>query len=521
MTSSTLTATGERPLDVLFINPSSSAQAYQDLALTFAAIEPPTWALLLAQSCRAQGFGCAILDCDAEKLSLADSVARVEALKPRLVVFVVYGQNPNSGTTSMIGATRLAQEIRAQAPEFPIAFVGSHTSALPREVLALPYVDIVFQNEGVYALHNLLRGNLKSDIHRVAGIGYKKRDGQGTSVMFMNPPQSVVPQERMDIDLPGYAWDLLPYRERPLDMYRAHFWHAGFDHSKRTPFAAIYTSLGCNFGCDFCMINIVNRVDDGDDVHAANSRGMRFWSPTFIAGELEKLARMGVETVRISDEMFFLNRRYYEPLLEQIVSRELNLRMWAYARVDTVRPAALDLFRRAGIGWLALGIEAGSQLVRKEVSKGSFQEVNIREICNTVRSSDINVISNYIFGFPEDTLQTMQQTLELALELNTEMANLYPCQALPGSPIHRRAIKEGWQLPDSYAGYAFLSYECQPLATKHVGAAEVLRFRDEAWQTYFSNADYLALVERKFGVQERRNVEDMASIRLRRRLLGD
>jgi hypothetical protein len=201
MTSATHTAPGERQLDVLFINPSSSAQAYQDLAVTFAAIEPPTWALLLAQSCRAQGFGCAILDCDAEKLSLADSVARVEALKPRLVVFVVYGQNPNSGTTSMIGATRLAQEIRAQTPDFPIAFVGSHTSALPREVLALPYVDIVFQNEGVYALHNLLRGNLKSDIHRVAGIGYKKRDGQGSSVMFMNPQQSVVPQERMDIDL--------------------------------------------------------------------------------------------------------------------------------------------------------------------------------------------------------------------------------------------------------------------------------------------------------------------------------
>ena len=54
-----------------------------------------------------------------------------------------------------------------------------------------------------------------------------------------------------------------------------------------------------------------------------------------------------------------------------------------------------------------------------------------------------------------------------------------------------------------------------------MSAAEVLRFRDEAWQTYFSNADNLALVERKFGVQERRNVEDMASLLLKRRLLGD
>jgi radical SAM superfamily enzyme YgiQ (UPF0313 family) len=511
----------ERALDVLLVNPDSSATAYQGLAATYSAIEPPTWALLLAQSCRAKGFGVAIMDCDAEKLSLEAAVQRVKDLKPRLVVFVVYGQNPNSGTTSMIGATRLAQALKQHDPQRPIGFVGSHTSALPREVLAHPFVDIVFLNEGVYALHNLLRGDLSKDVAKVAGIGFKKRDRDGRPVLWLNPPQAVVPQERMDEDMPGYAWDLLPMRERPLDLYRAHFWHAGFDHAKRTPFAAIYTSLGCNFGCDFCMINIVNRTDNGDDVHAAQSRGMRFWSPKLIAGELEKLAKMGVETVRISDEMFFLNRRYYEPLLHDIVDRDLKLRMWAYSRVDTVRPGALELFRRAGIGWLALGIEAGSQVVRSEVSKGSFKEVNIREICRTVRDADINVISNYIFGFPDETRETMQQTLDLALELNTEMANMYPCQALPGSPMYRQALRNGWRLPDSYAGYAFLSYECEPLATKHVSAAEVLRFRDDAFHTYFTNPDYLALVERRFGAQQRANIEDMTKIRLRRRLLGD
>ncbi len=70
----------------------------------------------------------------------------------------------------------------------------------------------------------------------------------------------------MDVDLPGYAWDLLPYKSQPLDLYRAHFWHAEFNHDLRTPFAAIYTSLGCKFKCDFCMINIVNRTDNADGV---------------------------------------------------------------------------------------------------------------------------------------------------------------------------------------------------------------------------------------------------------------
>ncbi|AXS40636.1 radical SAM protein [Breoghania sp. L-A4] len=508
-------------MDVLFVTPDSAAKAYQDLAKTYSAIEPPTWSLLLAESCRAKGFGVGILDCDAERLSLEASVKRVIDAKARLIVMVLYGQNPNSGTTSMIGAIELARALKAAGCNTPICLVGSHVSALPKEVLAYNCVDLILLNEGVYALHNLLRSRLEPDFPRIKGIGYKVNDGAGHVQNILNAPEQVVPQDRMDIDLPGYAWDLLPYKDRPLDLYRAHFWHAGFDHNKRTPFAAIYTSLGCQFACNFCMINIVNRVDNSDDVNASHSRGMRFWSPEWVAREMRKLAGMGVETLRISDEMFFLNRKYYLPILENCIKEDYGFNMWTYSRIDTVRPNALDTFKRAGVNWLALGVEAGNQTVRQEVSKGSFKEVNIRNICETISKSDINIISNYIFGFPEDTFDTMQETLDLALELNTEMANLYPCQALPGSPLYHEALDQGWQLPQTFEGFAFLSYEAEPVRTKYLTSAEVLKFRDEAWQTYFSNEAYLKLVESRFGEQERRNVEEMSKIKLKRRLLGD
>jgi anaerobic magnesium-protoporphyrin IX monomethyl ester cyclase len=181
----------------------------------------------------------------------------------------------------------------------------------------------------------------------------------------------------------------------------------------------------------------------------------------------------------------------------------------------------LEKFKQAGVNWLALGIEAGNQSVRKEVSKGTFQEVNIRDVCSTIRASDINIISNYIFGFPEDNHDTMRETLNLALELNTEMANMYPCQALPGSPLYHTARENGWDLPNSFEGFAFLSYESAPMRTKYLSAAEVLKFRDEAWQTYFRNPGYLSLIEKKFGTIERRNIEQMSEIRLKRELLGD
>ena len=505
-----------RKLDVLFVEADSSGAAYQELSKVYSAIETPTWSLLLAQSCRAKGYGAGILDQTAERLTDSQALQRIEQANPRLVVFVVYGQNPNSGTTNMVGAGRLCAALKHAHPDLKTCFVGSHTSALPREVLSLPFVDFVLLNEGVYALHNLLATNLQDRISCVKGLGHKVGDA-----LILNEPQSVVPQDRMDIDLPGYAWDLLPYNKKPLDLYRAHFWHAEFSHEKRTPFAAIYTSLGCRFACDFCMINIVNRVDNDEGIVSANSRNMRYWSPDFITKEFEKLAAYGVETIRISDEMFFLDKRYYEPLCQNIIERGLKFRMWSYSRVDTVRTEFLDLFKRAGIGWLALGVEAGNQTVRKEVSKGSFKDVNIREVIREVRDQGLNVISNYIFGFPDDNLETMQQTLDLALELCTEMVNMYPCQALPGSPLYNTARRMGWKLPDKPEGFAFLSYESLPLPTKYVSAAEVLRFRDHAWQTYFSYRPFLDLIEAKFGAEERKNVEAMSRIRLRRKILGD
>jgi len=158
--------------------------------------------------------------------------------------------------------------------------------------------------------------------------------------------------------------------------------------------------------------------------------------------------------------------------------------------------------------------------VRQEVAKGSFKQVNIRDVCRSIGESGIYIISNYIFGFPDDTRETMQQTLDLALELNNEMANMYPCQALPGSPMHQLAKRNGWKLPDTPEGYAFLSYESEPLPTKHMTSAEVLAFRDAAWRTYFTNPRYLDVVEKRFGTTQRANVEAMAAIPLKRKLLG-
>ena len=129
---------------------------------------------------------------------------------------------------------------------------------------------------------------------------------------------------------------------------------------------------------------------------------MRHWDPIFFVDQLEVLADYGVKTLRLSDEMFFLNKKYYVPILQEIIKRGLKFNMWAYARIDTIREDQLELFKKAGINWLCPGIEAGNQVVRTNIEKGKFKETNIREVIKMVNSFDINILGNYIFGLPED-----------------------------------------------------------------------------------------------------------------------
>ena len=63
--------------DILFISPNNARNIYQNLSTKYSAIEPPTWALLLSESCRSKGFSVAILDCLAENLSADDSYKRI------------------------------------------------------------------------------------------------------------------------------------------------------------------------------------------------------------------------------------------------------------------------------------------------------------------------------------------------------------------------------------------------------------------------------------------------------------
>ena len=98
--------------------------------------------------------------------------------------------------------------------------------------------------------------------------------------------EHVVPQERLETDLPGIAYDLMP----PLKNYRTSSWYANYHDEDRSPFASIYTSLGCIFQCEFCMNNIINRNDNKHDKSSRDFSTFIFWDSEVTIKQLDYLA---------------------------------------------------------------------------------------------------------------------------------------------------------------------------------------------------------------------------------------
>ena len=145
-------------IDILFVHPNASEVIYQGLAKNNAAIEPPIWAAMLANSVRSKGFRPEILDAEVEGLDYLSAAKRITEYKAKVVCFVVYGQQPSASSQNMEGATATARELKNLEPNTFVLFVGGHVAALPVETLEKETsIDAVCQNEGVYTIQNLLK----------------------------------------------------------------------------------------------------------------------------------------------------------------------------------------------------------------------------------------------------------------------------------------------------------------------------------------------------------------------------
>lgn len=294
-----------------------------------------------------------------------------------------------------------------------------------------------------------------------------------------------------------------------LSEYRAHNWHC-WGGIVRQPYGVLFTSIGCPYQCQFCSVK---------DFYGVN---YKLRPVELIRQDLRSLMNQGVRNVKMMDELFFTsNNQRFAQVCKVIEQEAPLLNIWAYARVDTITEERLEQAKRAGLRWIGLGIESGDDKVRESMMKGNFTNDMVRKCVQVIKSFGISVGGNFMFGFPDDTLETMQRTFDLAMELRCEFANLYSVMAYPGSPLYQYALDKKWELPKSWVGYSQYSPECFPLRTNTLTNAEVLKFRDEAFTKYYTDEGYLSFMKSKFGQETVEEIKAMTDIKLKRNLYAD
>ena len=523
-------------IDLLFINPGTNKKVYGSLANEFAAIEPPFSIALAAAYARGKGYGVEILDANAENLTAAETAERVTDYNPKLIEIIAHGHQPSASSHLMGAIGETCREIKGRS-NTPIILEGIHPSSLPERTLREESIDYVVRGEGYPTILGLLEGN---DKRKIPGLCWIDEDKN----FMLNKAAPLI--SNLSEELPNVAWDLLP-----MEKYRAHNWHAFFgDVEERQPYASIYTSLGCPFKCSFCCINAGFKAAINDNKEKnkkslerkTNETGefellttldntrptIRYWSPDAVMKHIDYLVENHeVKHLKFIDEMFIFNKSHVEGIADRIIERGYDLNIWAYARVDILKNRMLlDKIKKAGINWLVLGIESANKEVRHGADK-RFGNEDIFKYVKQVEDAGINVLGNFMVGLREDTRESMQQTLDMAKELQTSWFNIYATMAYPGAPDYTWAKQNKIPLPgDSnvpggWEAYSHHSYFTFPLSTENLSAAEILKFRDNAFYEYVLDSSYLASVRRKFGDKAAEHIHRMASHKIPRRILGD
>ncbi len=475
-------------------------RTYASTSDELAAIAPNIPMGLLVSYLADRGVPVELVDSDAGDLSPDDLVSLLVDKRPALVCLVASGANPSASTMSMIGIVDFCKRYyeRPEARDIPTAVWGPHPSVLPERTLNETGADYVIKGEGyetLAGLYDMVRG-LK-DRSSVKGLCYMK----GGRFMENEAPRLV------DVDdLPMIDWGRMdPSR------YRAHNWHCFGDIDNRTPYAIVWTSMGCPYQCNFCCIN-----------NLFGRRTYRMRSIESVVAEIDLLVnKYGIRNIKILDELFIIKHPRIDEFCDRLEERGYDLNMWCFARVDTVTPEILGRLKKVGMNWVAYGFESVNHKVL-ESSKKRYSFDLMKEVIKWSAGAGMYVCADAIFGLWDDDLDSMKATREFLFSYNFEWINIYPAFAFPGTELYDQYTADGTiGEPKAWDQYSLYGYECSCLPTKYLKPPEVLKFRDDVFNEYFSRPGFLRMIEDKFGDRTREHVEKMTRIRLKRRILGD
>jgi hypothetical protein len=177
---------------------------------------------------------------------------------------------------------------------------------------------------------------------------------------------------------------------------------------------------------------------------------------------------------------------------DELIARKLPIQWFGNARADNLTdPAFVHRLRQAGCWMLALGIESESDEVRKDMVK-RLERQKIQTAFANMREAGIKSFAFFIFGYPGETPQTMDQTIDYAIELDPDFANFYPAVPYPGTALYDKCVRDGLLPPAAAAEWARMEYSYYLLQGNGLNERVVMDAINRAKRRFFLRPRYMA-----------------------------
>jgi len=364
-------------------------------------VTPPLGVLYVGGALERAGFQVRLLDMNVERTEREEFCALVRSAD--LAAISVMSANRR-------GAQELVDDVRAIKPAIKIICGGPHINCTMQP---FPGADATFMGEGESTAgeicRHLVRGSLTS-LRAFAGLYYR----DGNEMVKTGPPVVIHDLNRS----PGPARHLIdPARYGELFGLRV---------SRRI--AAIDTSRGCPYKCNFCVRRGVFRYRHRD--------------PAEVVDEIEQIVAAGHDLLIFNEDNFTVLPQRAIAILRDIKRRGLKIRIMMQVRVDSATQEFMAACKEAGVWVLILGIESGSQSVLDYYDKGTTVQQG-RDAIQSAERLGIFTYGFFILGAPPERDRHFRENIRFFTSVPLDFVGFNILDYQAGSRMWAKQVREG------------------------------------------------------------------------------
>ena len=408
-----------------------------------------------------------VLDCRALGLDDDQMLDEVKRQRPDAVFFgAMIAAAGGAATLNRFHAAM--QKIKNVAPKTVTIGGGLMYTAVPQKIMTdnpqLDFAIVGVFGDNEYGLWDLLEELKKPapDFSAIKGLAYRK-NGE----VVLTPARPVI--ANLD-ELPMPAYDLFP-----MDKY--------YGYSVLPNYNEAVTSRGCEGACHFCYEWWLVDPRNPRDFSSHRTRGGKK-----VAEEMELLNKKhGVKALTFMDDDFNSDRQKMVDMVEELEKKKLDVSWFCLGRAQNfIRDMDLiPRLRKVGMYQVLIGIDGGTDEEIAEAHKGPMKVgvKELKDIIGYLRQNDISTVATYLNGFWEDDEAKIRQRARAVDEIDPDIVMIQLLNPIPGSPIWKRATKDGLIEIEDLSLY---DLEHCVMPTKHLTRRQLGELTGWAFQAFYS-----------------------------------